>query len=460
MLRVLRCRTLSMIALSLALAAPAPPGRGQLPFPVAPDPVLLLLPLVLTVLGMSVGMSKSDADRARQLESRGEWGRLDELIAARLARNPNDLEWRELRGRSLLRRGRCAEALGDLRFAFERRQMAGDPAQSAAAFGTGLQLGSCQMALWELSAASATMTRLTEIAPERWEPYYQLGLARGRQGDAAGAQAAVAALRERNPAMADALAADLARSAAAPREAATGATIAAPRAPIASAPSTTAAPQAKAVLDGPLLATLEPDGRLAVGARSLRLPAGLWQLAAATQQVIFAARPAFGGGIHKSDPVPLVTAYAFEGGTQGVATAVAFTANPVRAHGRSRWNADADCAAPDALHHDRLHSSIDQPECLLVRRVDALSTLSVLHLEPALRAAQQAGLALPAHAYLVHYRRYGLDWVVAATFLLPRDRVVGDVAAVQWGLALAAELQPLGHVPGSRVARAPALGPA
>ncbi len=52
-----------------------------------------------------------------------------------------------------------------------------------------------------------------------------------------------------------------------------------------------------------------------------------------------------------------------------------------------------------------------------------------------------------------------MDWVVGATFLLPLDRVVGDAAAVQWGLALAAELRPLGHLRGPRMARTPVLGP-
>jgi hypothetical protein len=469
MSRTLRYRALIVGALAVALATPGAPVRGQMPvgriplgqfpLPLVPDPIFLILPLVLTVLGMGVAMSKDDVERARELESRGEWDRLDELIAARLARSPDDLEWRELRGRSLLRRGRCADALGDLRFVFERRQEASDPAASTVAFDVGLQLGSCQMVLWDLPAASATMTRLIEIAPGRWEPYYQLGVARDRQGDAGAAQAAVAALRERNSPMADALAARLVTAAASRREAAAGAAIGALWAPPASAPSASTPPRAGMAPDGPLLATLELDGRLAVGTRSLLLPAGLWQLTATTRQVAFAATPAFGGVIQKNDPVHLITAYAYQPGAQGVATAVAFTANPVRAYGRSHWSVDADCAAPGALHHDRFHSAIDQPECLLVRRVDGPSALSVPQLEPALRAAQEAGLALPAHAYHVHYRRHGQDWVVGANFLLPWDRVVGDVAAVQWGLALAAELRPLGELPGTRVARTPVLGP-
>jgi hypothetical protein len=398
-------------------------------------------------------MSRSDAERARDLESSGEWDRLDELIGARLARAPDDLEWRELRGRSLLRRGRCEDALSDLRFAFERRQTAGD---RTAAFDVGLQLGSCEMALWDLTAAGATMARLTVIAPERWEPYYQLGVARDRQGDAEGAQATLLALRERSPAMAEALAAHLARSASARQVAAGGAPGASP----ASAQSASTPPRGRMAAEGPLLATLGPDGRLAVGARSLLLPPGPWQLAATARQVVFAATPAFGGVIQKNDPVTVVTAYAYQAGAQGIATAVAFTANPVRSHGQSSWSADAGCAAPEALYRDRFHSPIDRPECLIVRRVDAVSAQDIPQLEPALRAAREAGLALPAHAYLVHYRRHGLDWTVGATFLLPWDRVVGDVAAVQWGLGLAAELQPLGHLPGSRMARTPVLGPA
>jgi hypothetical protein len=414
------------------------------------------VPLVLTVLMLGLQISKSDADRVRELESRGDWDQLETLINARLARNPDDLNWRELRGRMLQRRGRCGDALGDLRFAFERRQAADDPAAPDAAFDVGLLLGSCQMALWDLPAAAATMTRLAEIAPGRWEPHYHLGVLRARQGDAEGAQAAVTALRSRNGAMADALAVYLSNSAAGRREAAAAPNGAASERR-ASAPTSSATLRPTLGPDGRPLATLEPDGRLAVGERSLMLQAGPWELAAATRQVVFAA---LFRTVTMIDPVPVVTAYAYQPGAQGVATLVAFSANPVRAFGRSHWSADADCAAPGALHHDRFRSAIDQPECLVVRRIDAPSALTVPQLEPALRAAHDAGLALPAHAYLVHYRRYGMDWVVGATFLLPWDRVVGDPAAVQWGLALAAELRPLGHLPGPRTARTPVLGPA
>ena len=458
MSRALRCRRLTVAALALALATPGTPVRGQMPIPVAPDPIFLIVPLVLTVLGLGVEMAKSDADRLRQLESRGDWDQVEALINARLARNPDDLQWRELRGRMLQRRGRCAEALDDLQFAFEHRQAAADPAAPDARFDVGLLLGSCQAAVWDLPSAIATMTRLAEIEPGRWEPHYHLGVARARQGDAEGAQAAVIALRSRNAAMANELAAYLSNSAAGRREAAAGAASGTPSArPPASAPPSSGAPQDTLGPDGRPLATLEPDGRLAVGDRSLMLPGSPWELTAATRQVLYAG---IIRGVTLIDPVPVVTAYAHQPGAQGVATVVAFTANPVQAFGRSHWRADADCAAPGALHRDGFRSAIDQPECLLVRRVDAASALSIPQLRPALRAAQDAGLALPAHGYLVHYRRHGLDWVVGATFLLPLDRVVGDAAAVQWGLALAAELRPLGQLPGPRMARTPLLGPA
>ncbi len=377
MSRTLRYRPLTVAALALALATSGAPVRGQMmPFPVAPDPIFLIVPLVLTVLGLGVELSKSDADRLRQLESRGDWDQVEALINARLARNPDDLHWRELRGRMLQRRGRCADAIDDLRFAFERRQAGGDPAATDAAFDVGLLLGSCQMALWDLPAAIATMTRLAEIAPGRWEPHYHLGVARARQGDAEGAQAEVIALRSRNAAMADALAAYLSNSAAGRREVAAGA---APSARPALAPPSSGTLRATLGPDGRPLATLEPDGRLAVGDRSLMLPAGPWELAAATRQVVFAAAIR---GVTKVDPVPVVTAYAYQPGAQGVATAMAFTANPAQAYGRSHWSADADCAAPGALHRDRFHSAIDQPECLLVRRVDAASAPSIPQLDP------------------------------------------------------------------------------
>jgi hypothetical protein len=72
-------------------------------------------------------------------------------------------------------------------------------------FAAGLSLGLCEMAVWDLNAAAATMVRLSPLAPQRWEPIYNLGVIRALQGDLDGARAAEAALRPRNAEMADAL---------------------------------------------------------------------------------------------------------------------------------------------------------------------------------------------------------------------------------------------------------------
>ena len=60
-------------------------------------------------------------------------------------------------------------------------------------------------------------------------------------------------------------------------------------------------------------------------------------------------------------------------------------------------------------------------------------------------------------AYELHYAAYGLDRVVEATVLVPMHYFAGDMAAVQWVHALAAQLKPLARRPSSRSATVPAL---
>jgi hypothetical protein len=76
-----------------------------------------------------------------------------------------------------------------------------------------------------------------------------------------------------------------------------------------------------------------------------------------------------------------------------------------------------------------------------------------------LQAAEAAGATLPAAAYEVQYARYGLDWVVTSTWLVPTQRMAGDLAAMQWGHALADVLRPLARWPEPQRVSPPALGP-
>jgi hypothetical protein len=80
-----------------------------------------------------------------------------------------------------------------------------------------------------------------------------------------------------------------------------------------------------------------------------------------------------------------------------------------------------------------------------------------------LQAALAAGAALPAAAYELHYARYDEEWVVSATWLVPLQRIAGDLAATQWAQALAAQwppnLPPTARKPAPLVITVPPLGP-
>jgi len=259
------------------------------------------------------------------------------------------------------------------------------------------------------------------------------------QGDLDGARAAEAALRPRNAEMADALLARyIVPGSASP------------------APDTAAGLSAQALPERlpPALA----EQALAIGNRMLVLPQGRWFGTAASSRTVL------GGHIRvapvKIDRVELTTLGAFEVTSAGrLAAAVAFTANKKQAFGISYWNVDDPCASRDGVYVERFNSPFDQPECLRLRVLTSAMMRAVADLQPVLQAAEAAGATLPAAAYEVQYARYGLDWVVTSTWLVPTHRLAGDLAAVQWGHALANALRPLARWPQPQTVAALPLGP-
>ena len=439
-------RRTKALALALALALPAQ-ARAQAPLfiPLVPPAGVVLAPLALMILiPLGMELSKTDEKRVRELEARGDWAAVVALATRQLAAAPGDLYWLELRGRALQRQSGCAAAVPDLGQAFDLR-MAQTPVAAEPAFTVGLALGQCEMALWDLPAAADTMGKLAALAPQRWEPVYNLGVIRALQGDGPGARAAEASLRERNPAMADALLERYIQPAPAQTAPGVAAQTAAASAATADAPT--------ARLPPPLAQT-----GLNIGNRMLVLPPGRWFAAPA------GGRTVMGGHIRagpvKIDPVALTTLGAFElSASGGLAAAVAFSANAKQAYGISYWNVDEPCALRNALIVDRFNSPYDQPECLSVRVVTPALARTAADLAPALQAAQAAGATLPAAAYEVRYARYGLDRVVVATWLVPTQRLAGDLAAVQWGHALANGLRPMAWSSEALSAATPPLGP-
>ncbi len=302
------------------------------------------------------------------------------------------------------------------------------------------------------TAAADTMGKLAALSPQRWEPVYNLGVIQALQGNVAGAAAAYASLRERNPAMADALLARYIEPALpSPAPSSVQST------PTDAVPSGVAAPGSAVASPAGLPPSLGDTG-LTIGNRVLVLPPGRWYAAPQSTRTVM------GGHIRvgpvKSDPVALTTLRAFELSPSGrLGAAVAFSANGKQAYGISYWNVEEPCAPRDALAVDRFNSPYDQPECLSVRVVTPALTRLSTDLVPALQAAQAAGTTLPASAYEVRYARYGLDRVVVATWLVPTQRLAGDLAAVQWGHALAHGLRPLAWSSQAQTVSPPPLGP-
>jgi len=446
-------RRLNALTLMIALALPVP-ARAQAPLfiPLVPPLGAILAPLALMVLvPLGMELSKTDEKRVRELETRGDWAAVAALATRNLAAAPRDPYWLELRGRALQRQSGCAAAVPDLGQAFDAR-LAQTPVLPEPAFAVGLALGQCEMALWELPAAADTMGKLAALSPQRWEPVYNLGVIQALQGNVAGAAAAYASLRERNPAMADALLAryiEPALPSPAPSSVQSTPTDAVPSG-VATPGSAVASP---AGLPPPL-----GDTGLTIGNRVLVLPPGRWYAAPQSTRTVM------GGHIRvgpvKTDPVMLTTLAAFELSPSGrLGAAVAFSANPKQAYGISYWNVDEPCTLRDALAVDRFNSPYDQPECLSLRVVTPALARASTDLAPALQAAQAAGATLPASAYEVRYARYGLDRVVVVTWLVPTQRLAGDLAAVQWGHALANGLRPLAWSSQAQSAGAPPLGP-
>ncbi len=425
-------RSLKALALALALSLPWP-ARAQAPIFIPIPASILVGPLVMLLIPLGMELSKSDEKRVQELEVRGDWAAVIAMATQHLAANPDDLYWLELRGRALQRQGGCGAALRDLRQTFDGR-LGQRPLQPGPAFSAGLTLGLCEMAVWDLGTAAATMDRLALLAPQRWEPAYNLGVIRALQGDLAGARAAETALRARNPEMAQALLIRYITPASAPP---------AP-APAAAAPERLPPPM------------VEPG--LVIGNRVLMLPPGRWYGIPPGNQTVL------GGHIRvapvKIDRVLLTTLGAFEVAGQGhLAAAVAFSANARQAYGITYWNVDDPCAVRDGVYVERFNSPFDQPECLRLRVLTPAAARTSPDLQPALQAAEAAGAMVPEAAWEVHYARYGLDWVVTATWLVPTQRLAGDLAAIQWGHALANGLRPLARWPEPQTVRAPPLGP-
>jgi hypothetical protein len=442
---------LARASLALVLAGAPMLARTQAPFPIPVPASVVVGPLMLLMIPLFMDISQPDRATLRDLELRHDWDGLAALATARLAKRPDDLKWVALRGQARQRQGRCGEAIPDLRRVFDGLSAQRD-AKLESVFSSGLAQGLCEMALRDWPVATQTMTSLSALAPKRWEPSYNLGVIRALQGDMDAARNDLAALRPLNPAMAASLQTYL--------DACASCGAAAVANPPAVAPSSLALPASHP--DGPAGAAADTDTRLTIGVRTIVLPPGRWvRTADALESMEGRQSHRFDAAVTQV-PVATLGAYALADDAR-LAAAVAFSANAVRAVGASYWSEPAPCGVRDALHVEQLRKYLGQPECLYVRLVTPASAVASPRLGAVLQAALTAGAALPAAAYELHYARYDEEWVVSATWLVPLQRIAGDLAATQWAQALAAQwppnLPPTARKPAPLVIAVPPLGP-
>jgi tetratricopeptide (TPR) repeat protein len=348
------------------------------------------------------------------------------FASARLDKQPEGLQWHALRGQARQRQGRCAEAVGDLKRAFDG--LAAQPgAKADAVFAAGLALGACEMALRDWPAAARTMTAIEALAPARWEPAYNLGVIQALQGDKDAARATQERLAALSP--------GAARSLQAYADACGG-----------------VEPLPRVEVDS------TPPTRLTSGPRTVVLPPGRWVPIKSTPDTVSGSQRERGSFRDVAIPVSTQATHArAEDGR--VLAAIAFTANATQAYGTSFWNVGDPCAASDTLHVERPNQRNDRPECLSLRSVDAaLASLSP-RLRPALQAALEGGASLPSAGYELHFARYEWDWVVDVTWLVPMCRLAGDLDAMAWLRTLAAQWPSMHPRSGPQVAAMPPLAP-
>lgn len=414
--------THALLALTLVLP---PPTAAQAPFPIVPPTSIVVGPLLLLLIPWAV--SSSDGSRIREMEAKGDWDGMASFASTRLDKQPEALQWHALRGHARQRQGRCAEAVVDLKRAFDG--LAAQPgAKADAVFAAGLALGACEMALRDWTAAARTMTAIEGLAPARWEPAYNLGVIRALQGE----QDAARATQERLAA----LNRGAARSLQVYRDACGG-----------------VEPSPRAAVDP------TPPTRLTTGPRTIVLPPGRWVPVKSTPDTVSGSQRERGSFRDVAIPVTTLATHARDDDGR-VEAAIAFGANATQAYGTSFWNVGDPCAASDTLHVERPNRRNERAECLSLRAVDAAPASLSPRLRPALQAALEGGASLPSAGYELHFARYEWDWIVDVTWLVPMCRLAGDLDAMAWLRTLAAQWPSMHPQSAPQVATMPPLGPA
>ena len=474
-----RIRTLA--AAGLLLCCLAARAQAPMPIPVAPSPALVVLAVLLEAAFLGSLFSRSDEKEVRELERRHDWAGLSALADRRLraladrgrappsapghdagaeggdatgattgeatgsataaarpeqetadARKRADRRafWLLVRAHAKRRLGDCAGSVADHRAA---AALGARPPPAAE-----LERGQCEMSLARWEDAEQTMLRAAQAAPALWEPHFNLAVIRSLRGDASGVREALADLRARNPAAADAFETGFGVALARVPE---------PRAGEAGEPASWAR---RIPVVGPELSPSTPAGwlaagELAIGGRALRLPPGAWLLASASGSSI-SGRISGASSTSllqvRGSAVPTTVAVAVSAAGGFVDSIVVYEANPRQAAGVDDWDAPA-CRPVGALHADRFDSRFDRPECLSLHRIDAAAIEARPGLAGLAERVGALGLSLHPAWYAAAYSGYGVSAMARVTVYRPVRALPGDLVAIDWARLLADAVRPL-----------------
>ncbi|MCO5102192.1 MAG: hypothetical protein M9885_15085 [Burkholderiaceae bacterium] len=188
-----------------------------------------------------------------------------------------------------------------------------------------------------------------------------------------------------------------------------------------------------------------PGNDLSIGARTVSLGDGDWiELSKSDGNVLASTLPSSGAAAlyaGNSQEVKVATTVAAEARGGALGRIVVVSANPQAHSGLQTWNVEP-CKVADA-RIEKLGNNFDLPECLYVRRVNALAPQVASDLTVALAWAQSQRLSTAPIYFEVGYAKYGHNGFLATKAFLPNSEAADEGAAMSWGRSLARSMRPL-----------------
>ncbi|MCL4184571.1 MAG: hypothetical protein KJ011_14105 [Burkholderiaceae bacterium] len=188
-----------------------------------------------------------------------------------------------------------------------------------------------------------------------------------------------------------------------------------------------------------------PGNDISIGTRTVSLGDGEWiQLSRKDAQILASMSPSTTTGTYSAinvREVKAATTVAAEARGDALGRVVVVSASSGSHDGLQSWGVDP-CKVPEA-RIEKLGNNFDLPECLYVRRINALIPQDSNHLAVALAWAQSQKLTTSPMYFEVGYAKYGHNGFVATNAFLPSTEVSDEGAAMTWGRDLARSMRPL-----------------